>query len=682
MKSTVARIALAGTVLLATMTGLTRPAGAAFTTVLSGQFPYQGQGSQTRTFIEDEFTANIPDILAGAGKVKVRFAIETTTKATVRAASTTNVAVEGDLQPGRPLTLRSSQDSLNSILPELALTTRPVLRVVFDYERDDPDPFECSPFLLTGAAPVATGDGDAVCGRFEIGLSDDAMLMLSDFVPPYAGGSVTLQGEQEVFSIPVCAELAGLIGIGPLADICAIRLNAKVEATVSTGDTGGYRATSSLATDLPLPNGDVVRGGRALSPPEVVRWPSPDPVSQTYVLTCLDAGAPLYYRLDNNVYGAKVDRVSIQAAVDFVVAGASVAEIAVGEPFDLLGDGSRIDVTATHGSVMASLGPLEADGRGPQAGPGGPYAGDEGSPIRLEAVATGPGGATGECDPAAVTYEWAFDDGTTATGAVVSKTFADNRPSPHHATLHARDRLGNTTSTPFTVAIANVAPTATITAPAARSIIPLGSTVSFAATAVDPGPEDPLTYAWSFGDGTTRTVTSLSRTDAVAHRYTTPCLCAATLDVSDPEAAAPRQSVEVIAFDPAGKVTGGGGFISDQASVGVAPGTPYRMTASVQYDAGASAPKGLTALDVASVGKSVHATAFDFLVVRGNEATWEGSATLNGTAGYTFRATLVMGSDLVPTATSMTLWRPGTTSPAAPDLRVGGPIDNGQIKTH
>lgn len=206
------------------------------------------------------------------------------------------------------MTIRSARRSQNFLAPELVLTTRPVLRVVFDYEPDDTDPFECLPFAVAGPEPQETGDGDAVCGRFEIGLSDDATLLQADFVPPYAGGSVDLQDTREVFSIPVCAELAGLIGIGPLADVCAIRLNAQVTASLSAPD-----------------------------------------------------------------------------------------------------------------------------------GAGGPYQGPEGSPIRLQAAGAGPGGSLGECEPTGVRFDWTFDDGTTATGAVVDETFADDRPSPHQATLQATD---------------------------------------------------------------------------------------------------------------------------------------------------------------------------------------------------------------------------------------------------
>ena len=195
--------------------------------------------------------------------------------------------------------------------------------------------------------------------------------------------------------------------------------------------------------------------------------------------------------------------------------------------------------------------------------------------------------------------------------------------------------------------MANVAPVAAITSPTTRPIVAIGSFVDFVATATDPGSQDVLTYDWAFGDGTTRSVATLSRTDATRHAYSAACLCTVTLDVRDPEAAASRQSVDVVVFDPAGKVTGGGSFIADQSGVEVAPGTGYRMNASVQYDAGASLPKGLTDVDIVSAGKSVRATSFDFLVVRGKEATWEGTATVNGTVGYRFRATLVMGSDSI-----------------------------------
>lgn len=683
MRSTIrARVSVVALVLTAGLAGMAPPAPAAVTTVIDGQIQYTGVGSRTRTFLEGEFAANIPDILAGAGKIRVGFALETTTTANVRSVTDLDVALEGDLQPGRPMTIRSARASHDFLGPELVLTTRPVLRVVFDYEPDDTDPFECLPFAVTGAEPQETGDGDAVCGRFEIGLPDDATLLQADFVPPYAGGSVDLHDTREVFSIPVCAELAGLIGIGPLADVCAIRLNAQVTASLSAPDTGGYRSTTRLATDLVLLNQTVVKGGLALTDGETTRWPSADPVTQRFQVPCLPAGSPLYYRLDNNVYASRVDRVGIQAEIAFVVGGQVVVPIAVGRPFDLLGEGNTIDVTATHQALLGDLGDVAVDDRGPQVGAGGPYQGPEGSPIRLQAVGTGPGGSPGECEPTGVRFDWTFDDGTTATGAVVDKTFADNRPSPHQATLHATDAAGNTTSVPFTVAVANVAPTANITSPSGRAIVPLGSVVPFEAGAADPGTLDELTYAWNFGDGATRSVTNLDRTDSTDHRYSTACLCEATLDVSDPEASAPRQSVEVIVFDPAGKVTGGGGFVAAQGSVGVAAGTPYKMNASVQYDPGATVPRGLTDLDVPSAGLSVRASGFNFLVVRGSEATWEGTATVNGVAGYTFRATLVMGSNLVPTETSMTLWRPGITSPSSPDLRIGGPIDTGQLKTH
>ena len=159
-----------------------------------------------------------------------------------------------------------------------------------------------------------------------------------------------------------------------------IRLEALVAARLSAGPTGGFRATTSLATDRVLPGGAIDRGGLRVSDPEVVRWPSPDPVTQSLTVPCLPEGSPLYYRLDNNVYGSQVDQVTVQAQIDFVLAGATVKQIAVGAPFDLLGEGNTIAVTATHNSLVPQIGTVSADERGPWSARVGPPAASRARP--------------------------------------------------------------------------------------------------------------------------------------------------------------------------------------------------------------------------------------------------------------------------------------------------------------
>jgi PKD repeat protein len=94
----------------------------------------------------------------------------------------------------------------------------------------------------------------------------------------------------------------------------------------------------------------------------------------------------------------------------------------------------------------------------PVSNPGGPYSGTEGLALTLNgAGSTDPNGD-------ALTYAWNFGDGTTATGASPSKTYADN--GTYTITLTVSDPLGATHSATTTTTIANVAPTGTFSAPA------------------------------------------------------------------------------------------------------------------------------------------------------------------------------------------------------------------------
>ena len=59
-----------------------------------------------------------------------------------------------------------------------------------------------------------------------------------------------------------------------------------------------------------------------------------------------------------------------------------------------------------------------------------------------------------------LSYRWTFSDGSTATGATVSKTFADN--GAYTARLTVVDRLGWERSTTQTVSVSNAAPVVTL----------------------------------------------------------------------------------------------------------------------------------------------------------------------------------------------------------------------------
>ncbi|MDQ3949595.1 MAG: PKD domain-containing protein [Gemmatimonadota bacterium] len=123
---------------------------------------------------------------------------------------------------------------------------------------------------------------------------------------------------------------------------------------------------------------------------------------------------------------------------------------------------------------------------------GGPYTGNEGSPIAMSAA------ASSDPEGGALTYSWDFGDGTTATGATVAKTYANSRT--YTVTLAVTDGAGASSTASSTVAVADVPPTATFVAPTG---IRVGATFTLSLTnAFDVSPKDHASgYAYGFDCG-------------------------------------------------------------------------------------------------------------------------------------------------------------------------------------
>jgi PKD repeat protein len=128
------------------------------------------------------------------------------------------------------------------------------------------------------------------------------------------------------------------------------------------------------------------------------------------------------------------------------------------------------------------------------ANAGGPYIGNEGSPIAMSAA------ASSDPEGGALTYRWSFGDGTTATGATVAKTYAQSYR--YTVTLTVTDNAGAISTASTTVDVADVPPTATFVAPTA---VRVGARYRLSLTnASDVAPKDHaagFTYQFDCGQG-------------------------------------------------------------------------------------------------------------------------------------------------------------------------------------
>lgn len=182
-------------------------------------------------------------------------------------------------------------------------------------------------------------------------------------------------------------------------------------------------------------------------------------------------------------------------------------------------DTSASDIAMSGPGATFDLGTVQANNIPPTADAAGPYAGSEGSPVTLDGS-----GSTSICGTP--TLRWDFSDGGVAFGPSPQHTFADN--GVYSGQLTATDATGLTSTTTFTVDVANVPPQVDA-GPDTSSL--WGVPVAFHGQATDPGAADQptLQYSWAFGDGTP----SASGGPDAFHAYADPGTYTAALTVCD-----------------------------------------------------------------------------------------------------------------------------------------------------
>ncbi len=267
-------------------------------------------------------------------------------------------------------------------------------------------------------------------------------------------------------------------------------------------------------------------------------------------------------------------------------------------------------------------------------------------------------------DPAShytATITWG--DGNTSTGTIQSNgsggfnvigtnTYAEEGSYP--VTITITDTDGSTAMAASTASVADAPWTVgAITAPAAPTLVNTG--ISVTATFTDPGgPGDTHTAVWSWGDGTTSTGTvnpdsGATGTGSVSgnHTYTAAGLYTITLTVMDDDGV-PHATLQFVpVFDPnAGFVIGDGEINSPAGAFAGDPtlSGPAEFDFESQYEQGALVPTGETEFQFEPANLDFQSTSYQWLVVSGAQAIFQGTGTINEAGNFGFFVSAVDGT--------------------------------------
>jgi hypothetical protein len=352
---------------------------------------------------------------------------------------------------------------------------------------------------------------------------------LSDTLTPGAG-TITIN-----YSIPIVAGLFGRNGdfpAGPDWTPSTDTISKTVSLSTSTACTppltGAADTVCSKSDEIPIfDTGDIflgfgVKGSLVIShtftvgpngvtshrivsvtagsvPDADLTWVNPVPsvVNDPFTVPCsAPVDSTVNYGLTNIQYSPSSLTVTGSLGLKITIEIPILPDADLG-PFSIV-SGTVFDSGVAGDLVMngsptpnLNLGPVLADNVKPIPNAGGPYSGNEGSPITFDGS-----GSTDNC-ASSLTYRWDFDDGGVAFGAIAPHTFADN--STHSGRLTVTDPSGNAGIVDFPVTVSNVNPTVNA-GPDKQS--DWGIPVSFHANGSDAGAVDRLSllYAWNFND--------------------------------------------------------------------------------------------------------------------------------------------------------------------------------------
>jgi PKD repeat protein len=188
------------------------------------------------------------------------------------------------------------------------------------------------------------------------------------------------------------------------------------------------------------------------------------------------------------------------------------------------------------------------------------------------------GSGSSDSDGTITSYEWAFDDGTTATGPTATHRYGS--AGTYNATLTVTDDNGATSTAEVTVEVTtNVAPTVSISAN--RTTAKESDPIAFDGSGSSDSDGTITSYEWDFGDGTTATGPTAT------HNFSGVGFHTVFLTVTDDDGASTTETIDIEIVDnyaPTAAVTANRTAVNTSEAIAFdATGSSDQDDASLSY---------------------------------------------------------------------------------------------------